>query len=76
MNALRVLLKARLLRGLMGGSRFWAVAGLVVGARKLSRRLKDDQPKLVFREELKPGQSLLLTHVADAPDHGRGVKRR
>jgi hypothetical protein len=52
-------------RGLFGGSRPWTAALVVMGAMRLIKRFAGSQPETVFREELPPGQALLITHRAD-----------
>lgn len=52
-------------RGLLGGSPFWLVVGALVGALRLIRRLTGSGPQVVYREELAPGQSLVISHAAD-----------
>ena len=60
-------------RGLLGGARRLALAGptggrvwvalsLVLSGLRLLRRMATRTPKVVFREELDPGQQLVITH--------------
>ena len=45
-------------RGVFGGSNAWAIVALATGLIKLARRM--NQPKLVWRGELQPGQTLVI----------------
>ena len=50
-------------RGLFGGSRGWlAVWVLAVSTRALRRFIRKD-PKVVYCEDLAPGESLVITHL-------------
>ena len=49
-------------RGFLGNSRPWLIIGIVAGGLRLLGRITRRQEKVVFREELKPGTSLVLTH--------------
>ena len=54
-------------RGVFGTSRFWLVVAIFMGAVKLKDKFLNKGEELVFREELKPGQSFLVTNLtADA----------
>ena len=52
-------------KGLFGNSRFWMLVFGVMGAQKLMKRLAGNVPQTVYSEQLKPGQSLIITHLAD-----------
>jgi len=52
-------------KGLFGGSRFWMAVLGVIWARRLFKRLAGSNLEPVYREELLPGQALLITHHAD-----------
>ena len=57
MNALR--------RGLLGGSRPWlAVFVLGLLGRQMGKVTKRGETPLVLSEALKPGEALLITHIA------------
>ena len=58
----RRILSRALREGLLGGSRFWTVVGTLGLAMKVLRALARDKPEVAFCEELKPGQSLLISH--------------
>ena len=60
---LRSLTRLGVYRGLLGGNRGWMALGAVaVGLRGLGR-LAAKEPKVVFSEQLDPGQTLLITHL-------------
>lgn len=60
---LRTLTRLGVYRGLLGGNRGWMALGAVaVGLRGLAR-LAAKEPKVVFSEQLDPGQTLVITHL-------------
>ncbi len=61
-----MLLSLAFRRGLIGGSRFWTVLGIVgIGVRVL-KKLTGNEPEVVYRTELSPGQSVLVSHDREA----------
>ncbi|MGI8684335.1 MAG: hypothetical protein ACR2MO_04470 [Acidimicrobiales bacterium] len=68
----RFLLGRALQKGLLGGSRFWTVVGTIGLAMKVLRKITRDEPEVAFCEELKAGQTLLISHDRQA----RVVQRR
>ena len=65
MNALR--------RGLLGGSRPWlAVFVLGLLGRQMGKVTKRGEMPLVLSEALKPGEALLITHIAPKRRGRRG----
>jgi hypothetical protein len=65
MNALR--------RGLLGGSRPWlAVFVLGILGRQMGKVTKRGEMPLVLSEALKPGEALLITHLAPKRRGRRG----
>ncbi|HEX2701755.1 MAG TPA: hypothetical protein VHM89_16250 [Acidimicrobiales bacterium] len=62
----RLLLARALRRGLFGGSRFWTVVGTLGVAMKLLRKITRDEPEVAFCEELRPGQTLLISNDRQA----------
>jgi hypothetical protein len=68
----RLLLARALRKGLFGGSRFWTVVGTIGLAMKVLRKFTKDEPEVAFSEELRPGQTLLISHDRSA----RVVHRR
>lgn len=59
---LRLLLRKGLWNGLVGGNRLWMVLGGAAATVRLIKRLGGGEPKVVFREELQPGQTLVISH--------------
>jgi hypothetical protein len=58
--------KAGALRGLRGGSRAWtAVWVAVFAARQIRKRTGRSGEEVVFRQELQPGESFIITHTTD-----------
>ncbi|HMC51187.1 MAG TPA: hypothetical protein VKI64_00385 [Acidimicrobiales bacterium] len=49
-------------RGLIGGNRVWVVAGAAAVLVRLVRR--DGRARVVFREELQPGEAVVISHLA------------
>lgn len=66
MSVLRYLVRNGVRRGLLGGSRPWLVVGGVALAARLLRRLTHDDPRVVFSEELRPGEALVIANDRDA----------
>ena len=48
-------------RGLLGGSRPWTVLWGVLFARRLWKRFLKDAPEILYRTELKPGETLVIS---------------
>jgi hypothetical protein len=57
-------------KGLLGGDRRWMAVFAVVGMAKLLRRLSGSgrPPEPVYRTELKPGEALMVRHLAAGAD--------
>ena len=68
----RLLLARAMRKGFLGGSRFWTVLGTLGLAMKVLRRITRNEPEVAFCEELRPGQTLLISHDRGA----RVVQRR
>ncbi|HEY8526118.1 MAG TPA: hypothetical protein VIL48_14200 [Acidimicrobiales bacterium] len=62
-------------KGVLGGSRgwFWVAVG-TYGVRRL-RRAIGSEPELVFRGELKPGETFQIGHLAETYG-GKKLRRR
>lgn len=54
-------------RGLLGGSKPWTYLWLLLAARRVLRRLARDEPEVVYREDLLPGESLVITAEGASP---------
>jgi hypothetical protein len=63
MNRLiRLGIRNGLRRGVLQGNRPWLVAGGVALSIRVLQRLAGREPKVVYSEELRPGQALVITH--------------
>jgi hypothetical protein len=61
---LEQLLWPRALRkGLIGGDQAWAALALVLGGLRVIRRLTRSGDGVVYREELRPGESVVISHL-------------
>lgn len=49
------------LRGLLGGSKPWTVLWVVLAGRRLLKRITTDEPEVVFRTELQPGEAVVIS---------------
>jgi hypothetical protein len=58
----RWLLRRGVRRGVLGGSRPWTVVAVVAGSIHLFGRLWGKTPQVVYREELEPGQTIVVSH--------------
>ena len=50
-------------RGIQGGSRPWLIAGAAALALTALQRLAGKEEDVVYREELQPGESIVIEHV-------------
>ncbi len=60
---LRTLTRMAVAKGLLGGSRRWLAVGTAAVSVRALARLAAKEPKVVYSEELLPGQSLVITHL-------------
>jgi hypothetical protein len=51
------------IRGLLSGSRGWLAFGTVATAFRVVRKIVRKEPKVVYREDLAPGETLVITHL-------------
>ncbi len=58
---LRSLIRIGFTRGL-GGSRGWLALSFTAGGLHLLKRAVKREPEVVYLEELRPGQSLVIRH--------------
>ncbi|MDX6231243.1 MAG: hypothetical protein QOH68_194 [Nocardioidaceae bacterium] len=55
-------------RGVMGTSRAWTIIAVVSFLMRQARKLGSKQPQVVHCQELKPGESIIITHTLET--HG------
>ena len=48
-------------RGLLGGSRPWTIVWVALVGLRILRRLTAEEPKVVYSEELHPGETLVIS---------------
>lgn len=66
MRLIRLLSRLGVARGFLGGSRAWStVASFTLGVRVL-KKLLGAGPQTAYREELGPGDCLVIAHDRDA----------
>lgn len=68
----RLLMTHALRRGFLGGSRLWTVVGTLGLAMKVLKKITKDEPEVAFTTELRPGQTLVISHDRTA----KVVRRR
>ena len=65
-HPLGYLRRQAVVRGLLGGQRIWlVVGGLAWGFRLLRRVASTRQLRPVLTQELRPGESLIVSHLPD-----------
>lgn len=52
-------------KGFFGGQQTWMTVFVVIGATKVLRRVSGSTQEVVYSEELRPGQALVITHHED-----------
>jgi len=62
---LKSLIRIGFARGI-GGSRGWLALGMTAGGLHMLRRAIKREPDVVYLEELRPGQSLVIQHFPRA----------
>ena len=60
---LRSLTRLGVVRGLLGGNRGWIAIGAVASGLRALGKMARKEPKVVFSEQLDPGQTLVITHL-------------
>jgi hypothetical protein len=55
-------------RGVFGSSRGWLAVAIATWSFRHARRLIAKHEAVVLREELRPGESLLITHTTSTVD--------
>lgn len=64
MGLLGGLIRSRVSRGVLAGSPFWIAVGAVMVGRRLLR-LVAPKTETVYRQRLRPGESLAIHHLPD-----------
>ena len=64
---MRWLRRRAMLRGPFGGSKQWTLVWAVLFGLRLIRRVTHREPQVVFCEELRPGESLLIAGIDRDP---------
>jgi hypothetical protein len=54
-------------RGLVGGSRPWTILWGVLFARRMLKRFRKDEPEILYRTELKAGETLVISGKEHEP---------
>jgi hypothetical protein len=52
-------------RGVLGSSRAWTIIAVASFALRQLRKLAGNEPKVVHCQELKPGESIIITHTTE-----------
>lgn len=60
------LIRNGLKQGLLGGSRPWLVVGGAALALRVLRKLAGNEEEVVYREELRPGEAVVVANGRDA----------
>jgi hypothetical protein len=55
------------MRGLLGGSRPWTILWTVLATRRLLKRLLGDEPEVVYRQVLLPGEAVVISNKDREP---------
>lgn len=64
---LRFLRRTAFLKGLLGGNRTWFAVWSALAVARLARRLTTDEPEVVYRRQLDPGEALLIRTAEPPP---------
>jgi hypothetical protein len=65
MAVLNRLQRAGVHRGILGGSRAWTAIAVASFTLRHAAKLVRKQPKVVYCQELEPGQSILISHTTE-----------
>lgn len=68
----RYVMRRAVQKGFFEGSRFWTLLGTLGLAMKLLKKLARNEPELAYQVELKPGQTVVISHDRTV----KAVKRR
>ena len=50
------------MKGLLGGSKGWTILWAVLFGKRVLKRLAGNEPEVVYSEELRPGEALVIRH--------------
>lgn len=59
------LLRTGIRRGVLGGRRSWQYVAAVGLLLRLLQKMRGAEAKVVFSEQLEPGQALVITHLTN-----------
>lgn len=62
-------------KGLFGGSRGWTAVWAVIFTARMAKKALTREEKVVFTEELQPGQTVVIRHEVPAPKRPNRLKR-
>ena len=62
---LRFLTRYGTTRGLLGGSKAWTVVAVLGWSLRILKRGRVTEPKVVFSEQLRPGEILEIRHLPE-----------
>lgn len=74
-RVLRLLQTRGVSRGVLGGSRGWFWVAVVTWGLRRFRRMVGSEPELVYRGDLRPGETLQIDHLTETRA-GRRVRSR
>lgn len=66
MRLLRFLSRVGISRGFLGGGRAWTLIGALALTVRALKRLFGGTPQVAYSEELRPGESLIITNDRQA----------
>ena len=66
MKVLRLLSRLGFARGFLGGSRAWTMVGTLALTARALKRLFGGTPQDAYSHELRPGETLVITHGREA----------
>ena len=74
---LRRLVRVGFRKGMLGGSRGWTYVMAVAGALHVANRvMSKGEEQVVYREELQPGETLVVSHAKLAECRDRNSRSR
>lgn len=64
---LRLLYRRSQLKGLLGGSSGWTALWAVIFTARMAKKAATREEKVVYTEELQPGETIVIRHEVVAP---------